>query len=110
MIVRSEVLIELVELFVDPELFDRADDVLVALLVAHGASPLRPRSNAGAPPAICPPRCGSDASASAVAQERSVDGSRGSCGSASVGSRAQLSARIPVLSRNYCIRSEGPIC
>jgi hypothetical protein len=35
MIVRSEVLVELIQLLVDPELFHRADDVLVALLVAH---------------------------------------------------------------------------
>src|SRR5438105_15690358 len=99
MIVRSEVLIELVELFVDPELFDRADDVLVALLVAHGASPLRPRSSAGRPPAICPPRCGSDASAPPVAQERSAGGSRGCRGSATAGSRARRSPPRPRLSR-----------
>jgi hypothetical protein len=40
LVVRSEVLIELIEFSVDPELFDRADDVFVALLVAHGAPPL----------------------------------------------------------------------
>src|SRR5947207_14770421 len=95
MIVRSEVLIELVELFVDPELFDRSDDALVALVVAHAASPLRPRSNAGRPPAICPPRCRSDASAAALAQRGAGGASRRSRRSASAAPRRQWYARPP---------------
>src|SRR2546430_352626 len=68
--VSREVLVELIELAVDPSLFDLAHDLFVPLLVAHGSPPLFRAAaalNAGRPPAACAWPCGSAASTSVAA-------------------------------------------